>query len=189
LSADVIGTDADSDIALVELQLGRGVEGVVAISRRCRFGIPQAIVSAPLRAGRPFPEVFWLTCPYLLRECGRLETQETLRSIRAFLASHPERMRELVRANAEFVKFRDVIATGLGQSLPPGVATKGISGSADPASVKCLHAFLAAHFAGFETPISRIIVERLSSLECERPCIEKSHGHTPDTPEKKGRHL
>lgn len=180
MPVDLIATVADSDIALVELQLGRSVKGVIAISRRCRFGIPQAIVSAPLRAGRPFPEVFWLTCPHLLRECGRLETQETLHSIRAVLASDPERMRELVRANAGFVRFRDVLASGLGQSLPPGVVTKGISGSADPTSVKCLHAFLAAHFGGFETPVSRIIVGRLSSLECERPCVEKSHSRIAD---------
>jgi hypothetical protein len=41
---------------------------------RCRFGCPRVVLCSPLQKFLPFPTSFWLTCPWLLRAAGTVES-------------------------------------------------------------------------------------------------------------------
>ena len=61
------------DQKIVERQMDKRVFDprlVMGVSCRCRLGYPQAVVCRPFFKSRPFPTLFWLTCPYLSYACG-----------------------------------------------------------------------------------------------------------------------
>ena len=84
----------ESDAAALAAQnKGRafGEADVLAVARRCRFGFPQVVVSAPLSRGmKPFPTLFWLTCPFLKRRCGELESMQKIAELEKLFASMPD---------------------------------------------------------------------------------------------------
>ncbi|MDR1376540.1 MAG: DUF501 domain-containing protein [Synergistaceae bacterium] len=47
---------------------------ILGTADRCRFGCPRVIVCSPLRMLTPFPTSFWLTCPWLARFVGTIES-------------------------------------------------------------------------------------------------------------------
>ncbi len=62
------------DKEIVERQIGRKLTFPFFVAVRCRYGCPVVIASAPLWKGKPFPTVFWLTCPVLSKAVGTLES-------------------------------------------------------------------------------------------------------------------
>lgn len=70
---------APGDLPVIKGQMkGRRFDpsGILGVSRRCPWGYPQVLVCFPLRKDRrPFPTTYWLSCPWLVRILGRLESQ------------------------------------------------------------------------------------------------------------------
>ncbi len=53
---------------------------------RCRNGGIQVLVCRPFSVRlRPFPTTFWLTCPYLVRRAGMIESQGGVRELEEYL--------------------------------------------------------------------------------------------------------
>ena len=73
---------------------------------RCSFGLPAAVETLPYDAGgRPFPTLFYLTCPTLVAAVSRLEDDGGVRVWSARLAAEPELARA-VRAAASAARRR-----------------------------------------------------------------------------------
>ena len=92
--------------ALAAQNKGRafGEADVLAVARRCRFGFPQVVVSAPLSRGmKPFPTLFWLTCPFLKRRCGELESMQKIAELEKLFASMPD---DVARYHADYGALR-----------------------------------------------------------------------------------
>ena len=117
------------------------------VVRRCPAGAPAVVETLPYdEAGRPFPTLFYCTCPSLVAAIGRLEDAGGVRAFGALAAGEPRlaaslavavrytrrRRRELVR------RYRPPMLDG-GASL-----RTGIGGVADARRITCLHAH-AAH--------------------------------------------
>ncbi len=77
------------DRAVVEQQL-RGhrfsPQGVLAVAHRCPWGYPQVLLCDPLIGSRPFPTLFWMSCPCLNFRCGQLESQGGVAELESTLA-------------------------------------------------------------------------------------------------------
>ena len=55
---------------------------------RCRHGGIQVLVCRPFSVRlRPFPTTFWLTCPYLERRAGMIESQGGVRELEEYMTS------------------------------------------------------------------------------------------------------
>ena len=97
----------ESDASALAVQnKGRafGEADVLAVARRCRFGFPQVVVSAPLSRGmKPFPTLFWLTCPFLKRRCGELESMQKIAELEKLFASMPD---DVARYHADYAALR-----------------------------------------------------------------------------------
>ena len=59
--------------ALVAAQMEHRVfdPALVLGSAQCPWGYPQVILCRPCSRGKPFPTLFWLTCPYVAAASGR----------------------------------------------------------------------------------------------------------------------
>ncbi|MDI6892316.1 MAG: DUF501 domain-containing protein [Actinomycetota bacterium] len=62
-------TTMEKDFKVVGNQLGRRPRDLLAVVKRCYKNRPKVIATSPiLEDGSPFPTVFWLTCPVLVKK-------------------------------------------------------------------------------------------------------------------------
>lgn len=141
------------DMDALREQLGREPRGVRAIETRCPVGHPQVIRVYPLVDGEPFPTLFWLSCPSIVRQISQLEHQGLISEMETrvarddplraqYLEDHRayirERWTELAERDRQWI--RD-------QGLSDALLERGIGGMVNWTSVKCLHLHYAHHLA------------------------------------------
>ena len=52
----------------------------------CRFGYVQVIFCRPFsKKGKPFPTTFWLTCPYLIKLAGKIESDGGVKELENYI--------------------------------------------------------------------------------------------------------
>lgn len=138
---------AGDDLAVVVGQLGRRPHAMSGVVRRCPHGLPAVVETLPYDgAGRPFPTLFYATCPTLVAAVGALEAGG---GVRRFVRRR-EAEADLARSLDAAVRYarRRRAALVAGFRLPMrdcGASLRtGIGGVADARVLKCLHAH-AAH--------------------------------------------
>lgn len=156
-------TVTDRERAILSTQLGRPARGQSAIVHRCVFGLPTVARVAPrLDDGTPFPTVFWLTCPVMRSQVGRLEADHAMVGLNARIEREPDLAAEYAAASGRYVSFRDT----LGDPLPGDPSAGGM-----PGYVKCLHVHAAHTLATGDNPVGRWTVEHATPAPCPGPCV------------------
>jgi hypothetical protein len=141
------GRDAARDRACVATQLGRAPHPFRRVVARCPWGLPAVVENLPYDSrGRPFPTLFWATCPTLVQAVGDLESAGGVRRFEALVASDARLLASLRAATSFERRRRRVLASRSGFPMRDGgaVLRSGIAGVAEPRRLKCLHAH-AAH--------------------------------------------
>lgn len=127
----------ETDLSVLEAQLGRPARGVVGIAARCVCGNPTVAATAPrLEDGTPFPTFYYLSHPAATAAMSTLEATQVMRTLGDELAHDPELAEAYQRAHEAYL--RDRSGFGVVEEID------GISAGGMPTRVKCLHA-LAAH--------------------------------------------
>jgi hypothetical protein len=153
----------DRELAVLSAQLGRPARGRPAVVHRCGFGLPTvARVDPRLEDGTPFPTVFWLTCPLLRSQVGRLEADHAMVGLNQRLEDEPALAGDYADASDRYVAFRDQ----LGGPLPGTPSAGGM-----PRYIKCLHVHAAHHLATGDNAIGAWTVEHATPLACPGPCV------------------
>jgi uncharacterized protein len=153
---------SDEDGRAVEAQLGRPLRGRWAVARRCHLGIPMVIENHPrLPDGAPFPTLFWLTCPLLVKRASRLESAGTMASMGVGLAEDLALQHRFRTALDRYAARRDEHEP-LDSVSPPG---------GGPQRVKCLHAHLAHELADPPNPVGAMTLARTGWPDCVAPCV------------------
>ena len=122
---------------------------------RCRHGGIQVLVCRPFSVKlRPFPTTFWLTCPYLVRRAGMIESQGGVSELEEYMTRrnmfHEWRQYNLrhqaVRFGLMGESFRRYMRRYRGKIFR-SVMRSGIGGMklAENITVKCLHLQTAAY--------------------------------------------
>ena len=160
-----------ADLETISWQIGRRPRGVRAVAKRCSFGFPQAIQVVPVIAETPFPTLFWLTCPHLLREVSRLEADGWVGRLEARMAGDAELADEMADAHVRYIALREGLLTPAAkeqlmvQGRYDALNDRGIGGLSDRSRLKCLHLHVA-HELGESNPIGAIVLDQLAEPEC-----------------------
>ncbi|MCA1727179.1 MAG: DUF501 domain-containing protein, partial [Actinobacteria bacterium] len=145
-----------SDLALVREQLDREPLTEFSVVSRCPSGHPLVIRNHPVDVeGKPFPTLFWLTCPEAVKAVSRLEADGWIKRLDARAQEDPAFGSQLDAAHREYADER---ARWAEDSRGWG----GVGGSR--AGLKCLHAHYANHLAGGEDPIGSWVAERIGPV-------------------------
>lgn len=145
-----------SDLALVREQLGRDPQTEFSVVARCEPGHPLVIRNHPLDLeGKPFPTLFWLTCPEAVKAVSRIEADGWIKRLDARAGEDPDFGAALDQAHSEYAGER-------ARFLKAARSWGGVGGSR--AGVKCLHAHHANHLAGGRDPIGAWVAERLGPI-------------------------
>lgn len=154
---------SDEDRRVVEAQLGRPVRGDWAVARRCHLDVPMVIENHPrLDDGTPFPTLFWLTCPILVKRASRLESEGRMAEISTRLGRGDPLRARLSRAVERYRARRDA-------RLP--IEDAGARPGGEPERVKCLHAHLAHELADPPNPVGALALAEAAFPDCIAPCI------------------
>jgi len=141
------GRSASHDLACVTSQLGRVPHPLRRVAARCPWGAPAVVENLPYDdAGRPFPTLFWATCPALVAAVADLESAGGVARFTALVAAD-ERLRGSLVAATRYERARRRRLAGLGAApRRDGGASlsSGIGGVRRPEALKCLHPH-AAH--------------------------------------------
>lgn len=159
-----------NDERVIAEQLGRTPRGLLAVERRCPYGYPQVARVYPLVEGKPFPTLFWLTCPFLAKQIDRLEAEgwikqtEQLLEEKALAADFQKAHRAYITERERLLSPEDR-ATLEEAGMLKDLLEKGIGGIADFVRVKCLHLHVA-HALARTNPIGDRVLEALSEHAC-----------------------
>jgi uncharacterized protein len=158
------------DLTVVAGQLGRTPHAMSRVVSRCPFGFPAAVETLPYDAGgRPFPTLFYLTCPTLVAAVSRLESEGGVQAWSARVAAEPGLARAVAaaasaarRRRRELVGRYDLAMVDGGASL-----TTGVGGVEDARAVKCLHAHVAHVLAHPGYALGRAVLADLDDPWCD----------------------
>ncbi len=163
---------SEQDRVVLREQLGRPLRGAVKVVSRCPFGKPRVIGTPPLLPdGTPFPTLFWLTCPMLVKEVSRLESGDFRNRLRLRLRDEDFASR-LERAEEEYAEERLRWAEDRFQrEMARAIFSRrmGIGGTVRK-GLKCLHAHLAHYLAGFDNPVGEEVYRELPPSRCQGSC-------------------
>lgn len=136
-------TPGDADI--VTRQLGRTPRGAVKVAWRCPQGHPGVVMTRPrLSDGTPFPTLYYLTCPAIVKACSTLEADGLMASLTARLTDDVQFAAAYGQAHDSYLVDRETLAQELGIEVPE---ISGISAGGMPSRVKCLHTVVAHSLA------------------------------------------
>jgi exopolyphosphatase/guanosine-5'-triphosphate,3'-diphosphate pyrophosphatase len=146
-----------ADLEAVRQQLGREPTTLFSVVARCTGGHPLVIRNRPLDAdGRPFPTIYWLTCPDAVKAVSRLESEGWI----ARLNDDPAIVAGVDEAHRGYAKER-------GEMLPGAERWGGVGGTRQ--GIKCLHAHYAHHLAGGDDVVGRWTTERVEPIHPSEP--------------------
>lgn len=155
---------------------------ILASGKRCRFNHVQVIVCSPVSfcfngSIRPFPTSFWLTCPYLIKLAGKIESQGGVRELEGYIKSHGL-IHDWTRYNLIHQKIRSSLLNknlrgflmhnhaNLFRNLMHG-GIGGIKYKAGEVNAKCLHLQTASFMAlGFH-PASKWLKSKSLCGSCD----------------------
>ena len=152
-----------ADRARVEAQLGRALRGHWAVARRCHLGVPMAIENHPvLEDGAPFPTLFWLTCPILVKRASKLEAEGRMNALNEGLARSEDERERLASAVDRLRSRRDGHAV---------IDDGGVAPGGGPERVKCLHAHVAHELGDAPNPVGALVLAQVGWPDCRVPCV------------------
>ena len=160
------------DFETLERQLQRRPRGVRAIEVRCPSGHPLVIRVHPLIDEKPFPTLFWLTCPSVIAQISRIEHLGHIQKLESILKDHPEMMKRYHDNHRSYIeeRLRQLSAGEKSHAKSQGylkvLEQCGIGGIRDWNTIKCMHLQYAHHLAR-ENEIGEWIDENFQISLCE----------------------
>jgi uncharacterized protein len=164
----------DRDLAVIRRQLGRPPRGQMFVARRCSLGNPSVLLTLPHPGeGGPVPPPLWLSCPYLVREVSRMESEGTIRRYSEALdrKGFDDREKKLfIEEEKRFGRLQAILSVGCSETQAGRLARRGIAGGR-PGAVKCLHAHTAYRLASGQGVVGGWCLQELENgkgLICEK---------------------
>jgi hypothetical protein len=170
------GTVTADDLRVVAGQLGRSPRPMSAVAARCPHGFPAAVEVLPVdERGRPFPTLYYLTCPTAVAAIGALESGGGVERFQHAVDADAGLRAALAEAVAETSARREKLMRALESQDPAarrsaaGVASlaTGVGGVADPRRLKCLHAHAAHALARPAYRVGAEITAAAGELWCD----------------------
>jgi exopolyphosphatase/guanosine-5'-triphosphate,3'-diphosphate pyrophosphatase len=155
-----VGELRGSDLTIVAEQLGRAPTTPFTVVARCPDGHPLVIRNHPIDAdGRPFPTLYWLTCPQAVKAVSRVESGGAIAELNDRVGSDPAFADALAVTHEAYAAER-------ARAVPRAGGWGGVGGTRR--GIKCLHAHYANHVAGGDDPVGSWVAGRIEPVHDER---------------------
>ncbi len=163
---------ASKELEIITRQIKRTPENAITVVKYCSYGFPMVIESFPILNGKPFPTLYWLTCPFLRNEISKMESDGWIKRYEETIAKSSEFLNSQIKAHELAKKnVMDLLQDDVLRMKFIG----GMGGTRNFKHVKCLHMHVAYHLGGIENPIGKSVLSKINRLECKNGiCLEWS---------------
>jgi len=163
----------NTDIKIINAQLGRDISGFNKIEVTCMYGFPQVISTYPMMDGKLFPTLYWLTCPYIKKQIGRLEEQGMIKKISEKINNSSDLKQKYIDETMSYIEKRIELfkETFPQDKIPDRIKNSGIGGIQDwreISGLKCIHLHFAYYLVNNKEIIGNIIKHLI------KPCCPDS---------------
>ena len=175
---------APDDLSCVTLQLGHPPHPLRRIVARCPWGAPAVVEDLPYDdTGRPFPTLFWATCPALVAAVAAVESAGGVARFTALIGRDDGLRASLAAATRyERARRRRLAALCPAPRRDDGAAlATGIGGVARREALKCLHPHAAHALARPGYLLGERILAAAAPVFGERACCTPPCGARPST--------
>ncbi|MDK2885486.1 MAG: uncharacterized protein PWP54_44 [Thermosipho sp. (in: thermotogales)] len=157
---------------IVNKQLRAKATNFHKVAYFCIFNFPVVIESLPVKNGKPFPTIHYLTCPFLIKEISRLEEKGYIKYFEEKIQKDENFRKKVFKAHEEVIKKRNKMFNEISeiknfQIWKEQLNKVGTGGIRDWTKVKCLHLHFADYLAGIDNPIGREIFNMIKNLNCD----------------------
>ncbi len=158
-------------IKIIEAQLGRTPRGMIGVASMSPEGIPQVLKCLPIVEGKPFPTLYWLSCPRIHKIIAQIEAQQFIKTLENEIIPNNQQLQiDLLKAHKKYQWERlslwdeslSVREDDFAKYLKV-IADTGVGGLSDLLRVRCLHMHYAHHLADYN-PVGALIEKEFSSL-------------------------
>ncbi len=173
------------DLKFITFQLGKVVDNVYQVPKYCSYGVPIVVRSLPVKEGKPFPTLHYLTCPYLVKEVSKLEEKGLIKEFEKRLLSDEQFYFFLVSAHQKVIEIRLNLLQTLEIEIPKGwqelLSRVGTGGISNFKTVKCLHLHLSDYLGGIGNPVGKEVYNLIQVKECSNHyCFKALDGGMED---------
>lgn len=111
--------------------------------------------------GSPFPTLYWLTCPIMVKRASTLESEGWMEQLNERLEGDAALRARVSHALAAYARARDAHEELTPPPPPPG---------GGPERVKCLHAH-TAHQLVSSNPVGALVLSQAGFPDCRAACV------------------
>ena len=162
----------DEDLKVISSQLGRTPKNVLEVSYKCSYGFPVVVKSNPVLDEKPFPTIYWLTCPYLRYRISQIEAEGGIVKYEKIINSSKALFH--LQEKAHLLARKEAIElAGDNEWIIKRIKKGGMGGISDFSHLKCLHLQVAYHLGGIRNPVGKMVLDEIRQLECKNALCEK----------------
>lgn len=157
------------------MQLGRSPAFGFSVTVLCPYGWPAVIKNDPFsREGKPNPNIYYLTCPFLRKIAARLENAGQIANFEARVATEAALREDLEAAQRRHRQEWSQAAaafTGSTETKRPA-APPNMAAAKDELKIKCLHAHFAWYLTHPDYQLGQMLAQELDSPWCtDKRCL------------------
>ncbi len=154
---------------IIAAQLDSALTNVFKVIKKCPAGFPQLLLLKPFTGELISPTIFWLSCPRMRKEIGRLEDQGLLKELTDKYQQDLKFAKKLQQSHKEYAALRRQLlskedkskAREISANLLKTLLYSGVGGIKDKAGLKCLHTHFAHYYADYDNPVGAEVSKRL----------------------------
>ncbi|MCL2767148.1 MAG: DUF501 domain-containing protein [Synergistaceae bacterium] len=148
-------SEEDADVILQQMKKRKFDPNLIlGVTSRCLYGKPQVILCKSLHNGLPFPNSFWLSCPFFVKMAGQLESLGGVKKLETYIKENSKaewkeynRLHVKIRINLTSEVELNILKKNnlsLYKSLYDGNIGIGGIRINEEVQVKCLHLQMAS---------------------------------------------
>mgnify|MGYP006271736855 FL=1 len=157
---------SNKDYKIIKKQLEREPDNLLEVVKRCPFSYPAVLTVKPYENSIVFPTTYWLSCPYFVKEVGKIEDKGLIQKLTLKLKNDREFRSSLKKAHQHYANKRLEYLDKKLEELPDGIRdvieNSGVGGIIDKEGVKCLHTHLADYLVNGLNPVGEIVFNKLN---------------------------
>ncbi len=165
---------------IIDWQLGRSPNNLLDVQSHCPWGYPAILLVKPYYKGQVSPNIYWLSCPYLVKKVDMLEDSGMIGEFTLKLEDGKYK-KSMENTHQSYAKQRALMlskqeikeAATISPDIVEMLKNSGVGGIREKSGIKCLHLHLADFLVRGENPVGKEVWQKLGWPADCNICLSK----------------
>ncbi len=157
------------ELNIVKGQLDNSADNVIKVIKYCPTNYPMIILVHPFYNQKPFPTIYWLSCPVIKEKIFELEDTGYIKELKQKKNQVDEFKNELNNAHGRYSWTRIKLlsendlenAKKISEDLYKMLIKSGVAGIREKEGIKCLHGHYADYIVSGNNPVGKEVAKKI----------------------------